>query len=53
MRKVEGTKEALGKENGRGNKKGWWDGECKAKKEEVRRALRRWRKGGGGERGVR
>jgi len=25
--------------------KGWWDIECKAKKERIRKALREWRKG--------
>ncbi|XP_071577594.1 uncharacterized protein [Temnothorax nylanderi] len=38
------------KEKGRGpneNKRGWWDVECKERKREVRRELRKWRKGSG------
>jgi len=40
IRKVE-------KELGKIRKKrsGWWDNECKAKKREVRRKLREWRRG--------
>jgi len=33
---------------GKQEKRGWWDGECRDKKEEVRRELRKWRKRGGG-----
>lgn len=31
----------------KGKRKGWWDGECKEEKGELRRALRRWRRRGG------
>ncbi|KYN14003.1 hypothetical protein ALC57_13794, partial [Trachymyrmex cornetzi] len=55
MRKVgwysEKNKEILGiieKERGKERKvRGWWDMECREKKEGVRRVLRQWRKGNG------
>lgn len=33
---------------GKRRKRGWWNEECKEKKREVRRELRKWRKNRGG-----
>lgn len=41
------TELELGKEKGK--RTGWWDEECRRKKKEVRRELRRWRRGRGNE----
>jgi len=49
MRKeIEDIEEKIGK--GEDNKRGWWDGECKERKKEVRKELREWRRRGGGRR---
>jgi len=32
------------KEVGKGNRRGWWDEECREKKKKVRRELRKWRR---------
>lgn len=41
LEELEGTQRG---ESGK-RKSGWWDGECRERKREVRRELRKWRKG--------
>jgi len=54
QREIEGMKERIGKALEIGKKKkgkekrnrtGWWDEECRERKKEVRKELRKWRKG--------
>lgn len=40
------------KEKGKGNRRGWFDEECKEEKKKLRRELRKWRREGGMEKGI-
>jgi len=50
-RRIKNMIEEVEKEVGgeKQERRGWWDEECRNKKEEVRRELRKWRKRGGDE----
>ncbi|XP_071568793.1 uncharacterized protein [Temnothorax nylanderi] len=50
MSKIGKALEENEKEKGKGvseSRRGWWDAECKERKRDVRRELRKWRKGNG------
>lgn len=44
--KIKEVLEEGNKEKGKGNRRGWFDEECKEEKKKLRRELRKWRREG-------